>query len=313
MATELILHHFEASPFSEKLRAVFGAKRMAWRSVLVPMAMPKPDVTALTGGYRKTPIAQIGADIYCDTALIAQIIDELQPDPPMFPAAAPMAPIVATWADSTLFWQAVMNTQAPEARANIFQGLTPEAVQQVRDDRAAFTTGLRRPSPTDAAAHFQTALRSFDQALAAQPWLLGAQPSIADFSVYHCVWFVTRAGLAGTLLANWPALRAWYARIVALGHGAREDIASSEAVAIAAAAKGHAPVRVEAGLGFASGDAVTVAATDYGTDTVSGTLVGLTLDRVTVECHDPRAGTLHVHVPRLGFELRSAAQPGVRA
>ena len=245
MAAKLILHHFEGSPFSEKLRAVCGAKRLAWRSVLVPMAMPKPDVTALTGGYRKTPIAQIGADIYCDTALIAQVIDGLKPDPPIFPAAAPMAPIVAAWADSTLFWQAVMNTQAPQARANIFQGLTPEAVQHVRDDRAAFTTGLRRPSPTDAAAQFQAALRSFEQALAAQPWLLGAQPSIADFSVYHCVWFVTRAGLAETLLANWPAVRAWYARIVALGHGEREDIAGSEAIATAAAAKDHAPVRVE--------------------------------------------------------------------
>jgi len=47
-----ILHHFLLSPFSEKPRAVSGSKRMAWRSVLVPPYLPKPDVVALTGGYR---------------------------------------------------------------------------------------------------------------------------------------------------------------------------------------------------------------------------------------------------------------------
>jgi glutathione S-transferase len=49
--------------------------------------MPKPDLLALTGGYRRTPNLQIGADIYCDTALIARVLDELQPSPTLYPAA----------------------------------------------------------------------------------------------------------------------------------------------------------------------------------------------------------------------------------
>ncbi len=303
MSTAPILHHFEGSPFSEKLRAIFGLKRMAWRSVLIPMAMPKPDVTALTGGYRKTPILQVGADIYCDSALIAQVLDQLQPEPPLVPAGAPLAPMVAAWADNVLFWQAIMNTQEPQARALIFQGLTPEGIQHLREDRTAFTSGLRRPTAIDAAAQMQSALRSFEQALARQPWLLGEHPSIADFSVYHCIWFITRAGLAPTLLAPWPAVRAWYARLLDLGHGQRSDITSTEAIGIAASAGGHAGVQVVPGLGFAAGDTVTVAATDYGTDGVTGTLVGLDVDRVTLERRDERAGVLHVHFPRLGFEL----------
>ena len=308
MSTAPILHHFEGSPFSEKVRAIFGAKRMAWRSVRVPLAMPKPDVTALTGGYRKTPTLQIGADIYCDTALIAQVIDELQPDPPLVPAGAAMAPFVAAWADATLFWVAVMNTQAPEARAKIFEGMTPSEIQHLRDDRVAFTAAVRRPTPTDAAAQYQSALRSFEQALAGQPWLLGTQPSIADFSVYHCVWFTARAGVADVLLAPYPAVRAWYARIVALGHGRREDITSSDAIAVCRGAKQHAPVRVEAGLDFDAGDPVTVAAMDCGPETVSGTLVGLTTLRVTVERRDPRAGLVRVHFPRSGFQVHRAAR-----
>ena len=217
------------------------------------------------------------------------------------------SPSVAAWADATLFWVAVMNTQAPEARARIFHGLTPDEIQHLRDDRVAFTAAVRRPAPTDAAAQFQSALLMFERALGGQPWLLGAQPSIADFSVYHCLWFTTRAGVAEALLAPYPAVRAWYARIAALGHGQRVDIASSEASAIAAAAKEHAPVQVQPGLGFDAGTAVTVAAADYGTEAVSGTLVGLTIDRVTLERQDARAGTVHVHFPRSGFQVQKAA------
>ena len=74
--SDLILHHYPMSPFSEKVRLILGHKQLAWKSVLIPSVMPKPDVVALTGGYRRTPFLQIGADIYCDTALIARRLVE---------------------------------------------------------------------------------------------------------------------------------------------------------------------------------------------------------------------------------------------
>jgi hypothetical protein len=67
--SELILHHYPTSPFAEKARLLLGFKGLSWRSVHISPVMPKPDLTALTGGYRKTPVLQIGADIYCDTSL----------------------------------------------------------------------------------------------------------------------------------------------------------------------------------------------------------------------------------------------------
>jgi glutathione S-transferase len=76
--SELILHHYAMSPFAEKTRLILGYKQLVWRSVLIPPVMPKPDVIALTGGYRKTPALQIGADIYCDTALIARVLEARQ-------------------------------------------------------------------------------------------------------------------------------------------------------------------------------------------------------------------------------------------
>jgi glutathione S-transferase len=88
--SELILHQYAISPFAEKVRLILGFKRLAWRSVLIPPVMPKPDVIALTGGYRKTPVLQIGADIYCDTALIARVLEMRQPTPTLYPVDVPL-------------------------------------------------------------------------------------------------------------------------------------------------------------------------------------------------------------------------------
>ena len=74
---DLILHHYPSSPFSEKIRLVLGYKKLPWKSVLIPNIMPKPDLMPLTGGYRKTPVLQVGADIYCDTQLIMLEIERL--------------------------------------------------------------------------------------------------------------------------------------------------------------------------------------------------------------------------------------------
>lgn len=303
--SDLILHHYPMSPFAEKARLLLGAKGLAWRSVIIPSVMPKPDVIALTGGYRKTPLLQIGADVYCDTALIARVLEARQPTPTLFPASAPLAPHLAQWADFTLFWLAATVAMQPAGAAAILPNPTPETVKTFRTDRAAFTAGMARPTLADATVQLQAALAGLEAQLArGTPHLLGAERSIADFSVAHCLWFVRQAGPVAEILAPYPALNAWLDRMLAIGHGTHDELASTEAVAIAAAAGAHAPTAVQPGLGFAPGQAVTVAAVDYGTDPVAGTLVGLTPDSVTLERRDARAGTVHVHFPRQGFQIR---------
>ena len=94
--------------------------------------------------------------------------------------------------------------------------------------------------------------------------------------------------------------------VLAFGEGAPTPMDSGEAIAVAAAARDHAPCSVQPGLGFEPGQAVSVAATDYGTDPSTGTLVGLSADEVVIRRHDERAGTVHVHFPRQGFQIRKA-------
>jgi glutathione S-transferase len=111
---DLILHHYAGSPFAEKVRLMLGFKGLPWRSVTVPAVMPKPDLLALTGGYRRTPNLQIGADIYCDSALVARVLEARQPSPTLYPAAAPLAATLAQWADTALFWTVIPFSMRPE-------------------------------------------------------------------------------------------------------------------------------------------------------------------------------------------------------
>ncbi len=307
--SDLILHHYAGSPFSEKVRLVLGFKSLAWKSVSVPVMMPKPDVIALTGGYRRTPFMQIGADIYCDSALMCQVIDRLAPTPPLYPAAAGGTQhVLAQWADSTLFWTAVPFTLQPAGAAQIFSGAPPEFMKAFAADRAAMSGGRTRVTTVDARAQLASYLAWLESMLAdGRAFLCGAQPCIADFSVAQSVWFMRRAASVAGLLAPYPQLVAWYERVAALGHGTFEGLSSADALAVASQASRastHAPVSVQTGAAFDAGTEVTVTPTDYAADPVAGVLVGLSDDEVVIQRVDERAGSVHVHFPRIGFQIK---------
>ena len=81
---DLILHHYDASPFSQKAQKMLGIKQLPWNSVEMPMTAPKPDLEAITGGYRGTPVLQIGSDVFIDTVAIADALDYFFPQTKVF-------------------------------------------------------------------------------------------------------------------------------------------------------------------------------------------------------------------------------------
>ncbi len=306
--SDLVLHHFEISPFAEKIRAILGFKGLAWRSVLVPIVMPKPDVVALTGGYRRTPLLQIGADIYCDTALIARVLEARAPQPTLYPDEQPLAPLFAQWADATLFWIGSAFAMQPAGAAALFDN-DMAAMKAFGADRAALTAGFGRPSLADAVALLPLHLAALDAQLARSgAFLFGARPSIADFAAMHPLWLLRRAKV-DAVLAPYAALCAWLERMAAFGRGAREDIDSAQAIAMAAASTPQPAAGVPADSGFEPGQPVTVAAADYGTEAAAGALVGLAPDETVIARDDPRAGRVHVHFPRRGYQLRKVKAP----
>ena len=105
---EVILHHYDLAPNGTAMRLVLGYKGIAWKSVQAPLMSPKPELSALTGGYERTPVLQIGADIYCDTARIAAALEERQPEPTLYPGSTGVAgKLIAMWAGSSWFIPAV--------------------------------------------------------------------------------------------------------------------------------------------------------------------------------------------------------------
>ena len=305
--SDLILHHYAGSPFSEKVRLILGFKGIPWRSVIVPNMLPKPDVMALTGGYRRTPFMQIGADVYCDTALMCRVIDALKPEPPLYPmATSGIADVVAQWADTTLFWTAVPFTLQPAGAPHVLKDATPEMLKAFGADRAAMNPNLRRATVPDGAAALGTYLARLEHMLHdGQPFLLGALPSIADFSAAQSIWFIRLAPPVAAVLEAYPKVRAWYERVNAFGQGSFTKMTSAEAIAVAAQGA-HAPLSFTDEPGLVAGDEVTVTPTDYAHDPVAGRLVGLSAQEVVIARTDERAGTVHVHFPRIAFQIKKS-------
>ena len=315
---EPILHHYASSPFSEKVRLVLGFKGLAWRSVDVPVMLPKPDVVALTGGYRRTPFLQIGADIYCDSALMCRVFDRLRAEPPLYPdETAGLAEIVAQWADAPLFWSAIPLTLQsgggphilPDQSAGVRQGLCRRPCGDDDGHAPPLAAGCRRGG-----AHLPRAARRAVRRWPALP---------ARRAAVHRRFLVRAVGLGSCVTRrrcrrssiNAAASRPGTSACGCSATGTPSRCRPSDALDIAAAAQLHAPVAVDAGLGFAAGDAVLVSATDYGADPVPGMLVGLSLDSVTIQRHDERAGhaaraTSRASVSRSGRRRSHETVPG---
>ena len=310
---ELILHHYPQSPFAEKARLMLGVKGLSWHSVLIPPVMPKPDLTALTGGYRRTPVLQIGADIYCDTALIAHRLEREKAVPTLFPEGQEaVAAALAQFGDQVLFQNSIAINFQPHALEARFSGL-PEGVIKgfLKDRQALFEKGsASRPEASDALAQWPVLMYRLETQLDRNgEYLLGDEPSIADLAWYHPIWFMAANAALSPMLDDYPNIRAWMARINDFGNGASVKMEAAEAIRIAYEATPeplpeHGFVSTR---GLKLGDAVTVSAVDYGADPVAGRLVHEEQDEIVIAGEDSRAGLVHVHFPRIGYRVDVAS------
>lgn len=308
---DLILHHYPESPFSEKIRLLLGYKQASYRAVRIPVIQPKPDFMAISGGYRKTPVLQVGADIYCDSALMARVIDRLYPHNSIFPAAfEAVAGGMAHWTDTMLFKVCVAMAFQPRALGSQTLFADPAAAAAFMADRAEFGKGSTELNLDFAIAqpYFLLHLKRLDTQLAINVFLLGDTPTIVDFSNYHCLWFVHNNAALRETFAPFPAVLAWLARMGKFGQGNITEITGAEALAVAAAASPDLTPRIEAQQvdGFKAGDAVKITPIDYGLFPVHGKLLVASLEELAVVREDAQLGQTVVHFPRLGFKIEAA-------
>jgi glutathione S-transferase len=309
VTAEPILHHYPVSPFAEKIRAILGYKKLAWRSVDIPMILPKPDVVALTGGYRRTPLLQIGADVYCDTALIARVLERVAPEPSIYPEGDTLAvQAAAHFADSVLFNIAIPVGFQPGGMLKLFlPDASPEFLEKFAEDRAAMRVGgtVRRGPLNECKANLAAVLARVEAQLRG-PFLFGAKPTVADFSLYPVLWSVYKPPIARPVLDPFPKTVALIERIAAFGHGRSTPLSSTEALEISKNAKPipiEKPQALETG-GIELGETAEVMPVDNALVPVRGVLLHCGTDEIALRRTDPRAGTVVVHFPRLGYQMK---------
>lgn len=250
---------------------------------------------------------QIGADIYCDTALIARRLEQEKALPAFFPDGQEMiAATFAAWADTVVFQHAVSLVFQPESVAVRFGKLSPEAIKAFLADRAGLFSGgsATRLSAEQARHQWPTIMGRLELQLQREQgdFLLG-EPSIADFSLVHCLWFLKATPVTSSLVDAYPAVSAWLGRVMGFGHGAFSEMTAEEALQVSRNATPAAlpDESFDEPNGFGVGQQVVIAATDYGVDPVTGELVFAGREELILRREDERAGVVHVHFPRFGF------------
>jgi glutathione S-transferase len=308
--SEIILHHYPASPFSEKVRLTLGLKGLSWRAVEQPNIMPKPDLVPLTGGYRKIPVMQIGADVYCDSQCIVRELERRHPQPSVHPAGEATSWAFVMLSDRVLFMPTVilifgmMGDQVDPAFVEDRTQLMGGGGGQ-RFDPAQMKAGvpLMRESIRAQLSWLESQLSD------GRAFLTGGAPGLADFTTYHPLWFLqSYYPPAGELLGAYPRLNAWLARVRGIGHGTMKPMTSKEAVEIARKAEPETQPKADPNEpnGLKPGDRVTVMAEDYGRDPIGGTLVTSSANEIAIRRSAPEVGDVVVHFPRIGFVAMKA-------
>ena len=305
--SEIILHHYATSPFAEKVRLALGIKDLAWRSVDIPIMMPKPDLMPLTGGYRKTPVLQIGADIYCDTQCILRELERRHPQPSLYRGTdAGAANAFAYWSDRNLFQPAVAIVFAMKP-TSLPPGFIEDRSKMLGRELSVEKMRAGAPLMLD---QLRAQLQWYETMLSdGRRFMLGEQPTLADCAAYHPCWFIARAlSTDAAPLNEFPQIRTWLHRVSEIGHGTAKALSSKEALAIAQAAS---PATISARdehdpLGRKPGDQVAVTPDDTGRDPVTGELVMSSRETIVIRRTDPHIGDVHVHFPRAGFVVTPA-------
>jgi glutathione S-transferase len=305
----LFLHQYDSSPFSEKVRVALGIKGLTWYAVDQPVIMPKPELTHLTGGYRRIPVLQIGADIYCDSQLILRELERRFPQPSLLVGDDRALSFgMGLWTDRSFFQSAV---------TVIFGGNEGIVDDAFKKDREALTG-----RPFDSAAMAQAApllaeqLRAHaailaDQLADGRDFLMGSSPGLVDANAYYNLWFVRSFYPDGVpIFDDLPGLHDWQERVRAIGHGDRHKASRQDAIDAARDAEpepGSGPDPGEPNA-LTNGMTVTVMADDYGRDKIEGQLVSSTPHEIAlrrqVDFETPsgrQPGEVVVHFPRAGF------------
>jgi glutathione S-transferase len=304
--SEFIIHHYLQSPVSEKVRLAMGLKKLSWRLVEQNRLPDRPELFMMTGGYRRIPVLQIGADLYCDTQCIFRELERRVPNPTFFPNKETGLPFaLSRWTDGVMFELAMRVSFAP-----ITDSLPPALVA----DRTRLYLGPDGDFKREVAdlphtlAQLRAQLGWLEEKLSSgSDFMFGDQAGLADLLVWFIVWFLRgRNPQADELLSEFPMLGVWELRMKAIGYGTFSSMTPLEALEIAKMAEPESLVRTDPRdpQGLKLGMRVAVMPlSDSGEDPVEGAIRSFDRDMIVLERNHPACGNVAVHFPRVGYRV----------
>lgn len=302
MTDRLILHSYDASPFTQKTLRIFGLKGLDWQWVETPFIPPKDDLTVLTGGYRGTPVLQIGADIYIDNQMIASELERRYPEPSLFPYG------------NVGLNQALINWSHAFFRSGLEIGiavLSKNWSEEFRKDREYLFNNIDFDQADNNIDHARSQLCAYASLINTQLsdgrlFLEGEKTSLADIHAFSIPWF-TRAAMpeVNDLLQPFTFLPEWEARINEIGEGNRTTIDAKDAIEYAKDSKSIAESGVEPGdaQGLTVGQAVSIAPDDSQRGAMNGIVVSASANHVSVSHSNNAVGEMVIHYPRIGYRI----------
>ena len=299
----LILHQYDISPFSQKAQKMMGLKELSWQSVEMPMIAPKPDVEALTGGYRGTPVLQIGRDVFIDNWMIARALDEFDASGPAINAQGGLREAALyAWGERlfTPLLQAALAAYQSEWDADFLADR-----KRVFPDVDFDTLDVSDP---DRRSQVRTYLGTVEAQLGLdQDFLGGAQADSCDIHVWGMVWMIHSALPAlMPIVETFPRLTDWYERVSALGTGDREDVK----IDVAWQSLKDGPARPlpdtpdQEPLAPWVGEVVDIAAGSADRGSASGRLLAVDHEQVVLGVEPISGEAAQVWFPRFGYHLR---------
>ncbi|MBD2857651.1 glutathione S-transferase [Spongiibacter sp. KMU-158] len=299
----LILHHYPMSPYAEKIRTMLGYANVPWQSVVCKEAPPRPHLEALAGGYRRIPVAQIGADVFCDSHAISdEIVRISQCESLTDEALSDADKALIASAEGQLFFAAIRSCTSLALALKMIYLFSFKGFLAFMKDRQSLTQGssIRIPGVKESKQLIDAHLAELEK-MVGDEFLTGTAPTQVDFAAYHSLWLMQSMGNKKAWKKA-PKTLSWLKRMEQLSRPPSHELAPEEALAIAKAASPRA-IDPSDTQHEAIGKAVSIVPSDYGRIASAGTLVASTAKTWVIAREHEDTGLVHVHFPKQGFEL----------
>ncbi|KXS18995.1 hypothetical protein M427DRAFT_67559 [Gonapodya prolifera JEL478] len=321
-----ILHGYDGSPFAQKAMLYMQLKGIKWVYHRTTNIMPRPNLTPdLSGGYRRIPILQIGADVYCDTNCMIRELESRFPTPSLRGASGEhegMSYALQVWSDKLFFGCAVGLMPWRD------DGRLPEAFIR---DREQLSGRPINPAAIVAAQPFaRDQLRAHLDFLEAQlrssktPWVLGTENvHLADVQCWTPIRFIDMFQMEPKIWneKNYPSIFRWFRKLTLLGFPTLSPadipavpLVSGETAYAAAELASRAGAFAKSigddgadGNGRKLGDVVGVIPEDQVTlgrpPVVVGSVYGLSASTISLRWTNARGLDVVTHFPRSGYHV----------